>query len=427
MTDLSDPIVAEIVKARIKLLFEKPFFGNLAARLILVDASSWCKTAATDGRHLYYNREFIKSLDIKKGELLFLVAHEVLHCVYDHFGRRGGRDPKLWNMANDYIINWTLIEEKCGGMPPQGLYDKRFTDALSSEEVYDLLKKDSVTIKMPLDEHLELGKDDEKEGGGQSGSSEGQGGGKSVEVTVMGKDGPPKLSEEDLARIRAEIKSAMIQAAQAVGAGKVPAGIRRMIEDLVNPKLDWRSLLDAHVRSSVKDDYTFQRLSRRTMALNAAEGGFGGLRVPLLPAQDVMNTVNVVVAIDTSGSMTEEMLRDFLSETYGIMVTFRDFKLHLFTFDTEIYEPKTFTPENIDEIKEYPMKGGGGTMFECCWEYMKREGIEPERFVMFTDGYPNSTWGDPNYCDTLFVVHGDNSRVAPFGITAYYEPKGKGR
>lgn len=424
MTDLSDPIVAEIVKARIKLLFEKPFFGNLAARLILVDASSWCKTAATDGRHLYYNREFIKSLDIKKGELLFLVAHEVLHCVYDHLGRRGGRDPKMWNMANDYIINWTLIEEKVGAMPPQGLYDKRYTDAMTSEEVYDLLKKDSVTIKMPLDEHLELGNDDDKKDG--QGNSQGQG--QSVEVTVMGKDGPPKLSEEDLQRIRSEIKAAMIQAAQAVGAGKVPAGIRRMIEELTNPKLDWRSLLDAQIRSTVKDDYTFQRLSRRTMALNAAgehgDGGFG-YRVPLLPAQDVLNTIKIAVAIDTSGSMTEEMLRDFLSETYGIMVTFPSFEVHLFTFDTEIYEPKTFTPENIDEIKDYPMKGGGGTMFEACWEYMKREGIEPERFIMFTDGYPGGTWGDPNYCDTLFVIHGDHSRTAPFGITAYYEPKAK--
>lgn len=416
MTDLSDPIVQELTKARVKLLFEKPFFGSMAIRLNLVDASSWCKTAATDGRNFYYNREFIKSLDVKKGELLFLMGHEVMHCIYDHFGRRGGRDPKVWNMANDYIINWTLVEEKCGSMPPQGLYDKAYTDDMTSEEVYNLLMKNSVTIKMPLDEHLELGGDGDEQPGGGGGNGD-------VEVRVMGKDGPPKLSEEDLQRIRAEIKTAMIQAAQSVSADKIPLGVRRMIDELINPKLDWRTLLDAHIRSTVKDDYTFQHLSRRTMAMRAAEGVYRFASVPIMPAQNVVNTIKIAVAIDTSGSMTEEMLRDFLSETYGIMTSFPSFEVHLFTFDTEIYNPQNFTPENIEDIKVYPMAGGGGTMFEACWEHMKREGIEPERFIMFTDGYPNSTWGDANYCDTLFIVHGDNSRVAPFGLTAYYEAK----
>jgi predicted metal-dependent peptidase len=437
MSDLNDPVYREIVAARVKLLFEKPFFGNLAARLIAVDATDWCKTAATDGRHLFYNREFIKSLD--KAELLFLIAHEVLHCVYDTLGRRGGRDPKLYNMASDYIINYTLVEEKCGTMPKSGLYDKRYTDEMASEEVYALLQKDSVTIRMPLDEHLELGADGDDQDG------DGDGDGQYVDVTVTGKNGPPKLSEDDIQRIRSEIKAAVIQSAQQVGAGKVPAGVRRMIDELLTPKMDWRSLLDAHIRSSIKDDYTFSRISRRTwsIAKEAADGltdrfdggansvddvfdAFGAGVVPMLPAQDFMDTVDVAAAIDCSGSMSEEMLRDFLSEVKGIMTTFRDFKVRLWVFDTEIYNYKEFTAENIHEIDEYGMAGGGGTMFECNWEHMKREGIEPQRFVMFTDGYPGGTWGDPNYCDTLFVVHGSNHNLkAPFGITCYYDPKDK--
>ncbi|RYY05586.1 MAG: hypothetical protein EON55_25925, partial [Alphaproteobacteria bacterium] len=119
MADINDPVYQLIVAARVQLLFDKPFFGNVAARLILVDATDWCATAATDGRHMYYNREFIKSLT--KDELMFLVAHEILHCIYDHLGRRGGRDPKLLNMAQDYVINYTLVEDKCGTMPKQGL------------------------------------------------------------------------------------------------------------------------------------------------------------------------------------------------------------------------------------------------------------------------------------------------------------------
>ena len=411
MNDLNDPVYREIVSARVKLLFEKPFFGHLASRLIAVDASSWCKTAATDGRHLYYNREFVKALT--KPELLFLICHEVLHCVYDHLGRRGGRDPKIWNMANDYIVNWTCKDQNVGTMPANGLYEAKWTDELHSEELYEILKKNSVTIKMPLDEHLELGTDT---GDGDGDDGDGGKGGRSVEVTVMGKDGPPKLTEEDMAKIRNELKAALIQTAQAVEAGKIPAGVRRMIAELIQPKMDWRALLDAHIRSSIKDDFTFQRMSRRSWGHSEEPSA-------IFPAQNFMDTVDVAVSIDASGSMSEGMLRDILSETKGIMLTFRDFVLKLWTFDTQVYSYKEFTPENIDEIDTYAIGGGGGTMFECNWEYMKREGIEPNRFVMFTDGYPGGSWGDENYCDTLFVIHGNKTIVAPFGMTAYYEEK----
>ncbi|RYD61786.1 MAG: hypothetical protein EOP83_16220, partial [Verrucomicrobiaceae bacterium] len=436
-------------------------------------------------------------------------AHEILHCIYDHLGRRGGRDPKLLNMAQDYVINYTLVEDKCGTMPKQGLYDKRFPDTMLSEEVYEILKKDSVTIKMPLDMHLDLlGEDpkDDKDGQGQ-GQQQGQGqpkdgqgnGQGEVEVTVMGKNGPPKLTAEDIAKIQAEMKASVIQAAQAVGAGSVPKGVARMIEDLINPKLDWRTLLDAHIRSSVKDDYTFQRLSRKTSALRFAadeeasdkeeaefsrsqgkgdnadhfEGEFSmeagmsdalgdvieapvgktrdehvkelmaqalsgagiapadedeeldpdlALAVPMLPTQDYMDTIDIMCAIDSSGSMSEEMLRDLLSETKGIMQTFRDFRVRVCTFDTQLYNYREYTGENIDEIDEQPLAGGGGTMFECVWEFMKREGIEPNRLVVFTDGLPNNTWGEEGYVDTLFVIHTHTNIKAPWGLTAYYEP-----
>lgn len=418
MSDLSDPVYKELVTARVRLLFSRPFFGQQACRLTLVDASKWCKTAATDGRYFYYNREFIKSLN--KEELLFLVGHEILHCIYDHLGRRGGRDPKMWNMANDYIVNWTLVDQGIGKMPSSGLYNDKYTDELTSEELFEILKKNSATIKMTLDEHLELGNDQE-DGDGEGkgdGDADGQGnpggnGGKTVTVTVMGEDGPPKLSEEELQKIRNDIKSSVIQSVQQLGAGSVPAGVLRLVQQLIEPKMDWRSLLDATIRSCVKDDYTFNRLSRRTWSMDGI----------ILPAQQYLDTIDVAVSIDASGSMSETMLRDILSEIKGIMQTFRDFRLKVWTFDTQVYSHLDFTPENLDDIDSYPLKGGGGTLFECNWEYMKREGIEPQRFIMFTDGYPNGSWGDENYCDTLFVVHGNTKIVAPFGLTAYYEAK----
>jgi predicted metal-dependent peptidase len=415
--NMSDPVVQAIVAARVSLLFNQPFFGNLATRMELIDASKWCKTAATDGRKLYYNREFIKALT--PSELLFLIGHEVLHCVYDHLGRRGSRDPQLWNMANDYIVNYSLKKEGLGDMPKGGLYDERYTDEMTSEEVYRLLEENSTKVQMTLDEHLEMD--------GSDGDDSGDGSGKTVTVTVMGDgNGPPKLTEEDKQKIRNEIKAAVINAAQAVGAGKVPAGVKRLIEDFTNPIMDWRTLLEMHIQSSIKDDFTFIRPSKRSW-------GIGGKARIILPGQNFKDTVDVAVCIDTSGSMTDEMLRDFLSETKGIMETFDDFKLTLWTFDTQVYNPKVFTHNNIDEIMSYNPQGGGGTMFECNWEFMRDpagtgfdgidgigDTIEPKKFVMFTDGYPCGTWGEEGYCDTLFIVHGNTNIVAPWGMTAYY-------
>lgn len=411
MLNLHDEVIQALIQARVTLLFSQPFFGNLATRLNLIDASKWCSTAATDGRNLYYNREFIKSL--KPQELIFLIAHEVLHCVYEHLGRRGGREPKLWNMANDYIVNYTLVKEKLGSMPSSGLYSDKYTDAMTSEEVYRLLEQNSAKIQMTLDEHMELGSDS-KDGGGN-----GNGGGRTITVTVMGdENGPPQLTEEDLQKIRNEIKAATINAAQSAGAGKVPAGVRRLIEDFTNPIMDWRTLLEMHIQSSIKDDFTFQRPNKRSWVIGA-----------IMPGQNFKDTIDIAVTIDASGSMSDDMLRDFLSEVKGIMETFDDFRLTLWTFDTKVYNPIIFTPENLDDIMTYDAKGGGGTLFECNWEFMKEpasagfpefECIEPKKFIMFTDGYPGGGWGDEQYCDTLFVVHGNTTIEAPFGLTAYY-------
>lgn len=400
--NLNDPVVEAIVTARVSLLFHQPFFGNLATRLKPVDATKWCKTAATDGRHLYYNREFIKSLT--KDELIFLIAHEVLHCVYDHLGRRSNRNPEMWNMANDYIVNYTLVKERVGSMPKCGLYDERYTDEMTSEEVYENLQKRSARVQVTLDQHLEgRGEGDNQEGGG----------GQSVEVTIMGDgDGPPQITEEDMQRIRNEVRAAVINAAQAVGAGRVPAGVKRLIDAFTHPIMDWRALLEMHIQSQVRDDYTFVRPNKRSWAMDC-----------ILPGQNYAQEVEVACAIDTSGSMTDEMLRDFLTEVKGIMETFSSFKLDLWTFDTQVYNHKRFTPENLHEIMEYEPAGGGGTLFEANWEFMKANEIEPKRFVMFTDGYPGGTWGDESYCDTLFVIHGNTNIEPPFGLHVYYEKK----
>lgn len=424
-----DPILFEIYKTRFSLLQQTPFFGNLIIRLEPKPVA-WCPTIATDGRKLYYNREFIKALT--RNELKFVFCHEVLHLAFDHLGRKQGRDPDVWGMASDYLVNSILKKQSIGEMPPTALYSDKYNDSMTTEEIYEDLMKNSVEIKETIDQHLKFdGTDGDGEGeDGEDG--DGNGSPKTASARIVGgPDGPPVLSEEEQQRIKNDLRTAMIQASQSCKAGDIPAGVARLINELTNPVMDWRALLENHIKSAVKGDYTFARPSKRSWTLGL--GSYSQYSRPILPSQDFEDTISAAVVIDTSGSMTNEMIRDILSEIKGIMEEFSDFKLTIWTFDCNIYNPVVFTPENIDDILTYDARGGGGTDFEINWAFMKdpaafgfdeMEEFVPERLVFFTDGYPCGHWcppGDEEYCDTLWVLHGTKSIKAPFGQTAYYE------
>lgn len=414
----TDAAVREkLITARIALLMKAPFFGNLATRLKLENADGWCPTAATDGRKFYYNSEFIKKMPQKQVE--FLMGHEVLHCVYDHMGRRGERDPRLWNIADDYCVNQDLLDQRIGEKIPVGLYDTKFK-GWSAEEVYDYLYENAEKINIDdlveqlLDEHMD-GDDDGDGEGDDDGDREGKGGGEGGDKEGKGKGKRPKLTEAEKKAIRDEIKEAVMAAAQTCKAGDLPAGVKRLINDLTDPQLSWRELLPQAIQSTIKYDYTWNRASRKGWDMDA-----------VMPGNDYDKDVDVCVSIDASGSMSDAMLRDILSEVKGIMESFTNFRLHLWSFDTEVYNATVFTSENLDDIMSWSPGGGGGTSFECNWEYMKDNEIMPKYFVMFTDGYPGGGWGEEEYCDTMFVIHGSTTIEAPFGITTYYDlDKGK--
>ena len=392
-------ILDKLITARVGLLLRHPFFGNLATRLKLVNADEWCATLATDGRNFYYNNEFVDKLKPKEAEFGF--AHEVLHNVFDHMGRRDSRDPQLSNIAADYATNQILKDERIGEVPS---WIKIFQDnkyrGMSYEQIYEELYEKAEKIDISklgelLDEHL----DDSDDGEGD-GDQDGNGNGK----------GRPRLTADEKKKIRDEIKEAMVAAAQAAGAGRVPAGVARMISDFTEPKMDWRQMLRMNIQSLIKSNFSFQRPNRKSQHCGA-----------ILPGMMNEETIDVSVCIDMSGSISDEMAKDFLSEVKGIMDEYKDFKLDLWCFDTEIYGYKQFTGDTADEIMDYKCNGGGGTDFEANWTFMKNEDINPKRFIMFTDGYPCGSWGDEDYCETLFIVHGNDSIIAPFGQTAHYK------
>jgi predicted metal-dependent peptidase len=399
-----DPVIEKLTTARVGLLLKAPFFGNMATRMQMVESSEWCPTAATNGRTFFYNRDFVNSLTVKQLEFLF--GHEILHCAFDHMTRVGSRDRQLSNIAMDYAVNQILVDERIGEKITQVniCYDPKYR-GMAWEEIYDELYEKAEKISMEdllaqlgdvLDEHLK-----EEEGAGE-GDKEGEG-------DAKGK-GRPRISKEDAQRIRDEIKEAMIQSAAAAGAGKIPAAIQRMIKDMTEPKITWRELVQQEIQSIVRNDYSFQRVNRKSMHSGA-----------ILPGMKEATTIDIAIAIDMSGSIGVDDAAVFLGEVKGILDQYEDFKINLWCFDTEIYNHKEISQDNAHELEEYEPMGCGGTDFEVNWEFMKENGIHPKKFIMFTDGYPCGGWGDEDYCDTIFIIKGGSTEDAPFGQTVIYE------
>ena len=349
-------VMEDIIVARVGLLLRHPFFGNMATRLKILPCDDWCPTAATDGRHLYFNTQFFNAMTNR--EIEFVIAHEILHCVFDHLGRRDDRDPMIYNIAADYIVNNLLVRDRIGEKPKVvDCYQDFKYDNWSSESVYDELFEKAKQngeeylkqLGEMLDEHLDWEGDSEGEG-----PEEGGNGGKAQ----------PKYSKDEMRKIKEEIKESMMSAAQASGAGNVPGEIARMIKDLTEPKMNWREILRQQIQSTIRCDYTFSRPSRKGWHTGA-----------ILPGMNFDETIDLCISIDMSGSIGEIQGRDFLSEVQGIMDEYRDYNIKLWCFDTKVYNEQDYSADDGEDLVDYEIMGGGGTDFSVNWTYMKEQDI----------------------------------------------------
>jgi predicted metal-dependent peptidase len=398
-------VLDRIIVARVGLLLRHPFFGNMATRLQIKSADDWLGTAAVDGRNLYFNTQFFNAMSNK--EIEFVIAHEILHCVFDHLTRRQDRIPKIYNIAADYIVNNLLVRDRIGTKPTFiDCYQDFKYDKWSSEDVYDDIFEDAKNkgeeflkqLGELLDEHIDWEGEDGNPGGSGADGKESK--------------SRPTYSKEELKKIKDEIKENMISAAQSSGAGNTPGEVQRMIKELTEPKMNWREILRQQIQSTIRNDYTFSRPSRK-----------GQMTGAILPGMNFDETIDICIALDMSGSIGNDQAKDFLSEIKGIMDEYKDYNIKLWCFDTKVYNEQDFSADGGDDLSSYEIIGGGGTDFDANWEYMKYNDIQPKKFIMFTDGYPWNSWGDESYCDTIFIIHShsDKNLQAPFGLTAHYE------
>lgn len=393
------PIEEKLTVARIGLMLRASFFGNLASRMKLIESSNWCPTAATDGKNFYYNTEFVEKLSVKQLEFLF--GHEILHCAFEHFARRGSRIPRIANIAQDFAVNIILSDEKIGTVIDQvNICLDPVYRGLAWETIYDMLMENVQEISVDdilkgmdsLDDHIS--QDDSGTGDGDGdGDNEGS--------------GRPRYSKEEWQEIRDSLKEAMVQA-HAAAAGNVPAAIKRMIQEMTEPKMNWRELLQMNIQSIVRSNYSFSRPSRKGWASGA-----------ILPGMIPEQTIDIAIALDMSGSIGQSEISTFLGEISGIVSQYQDFKINLFCFDTDVYSDATFTHDTVNDLMAYEPIGGGGTDFACIFEHLKEKQSVPKKLIIFTDGYCNS-WGDPDYCDTMFLLFGNESCQVPFGQAVHY-------
>jgi predicted metal-dependent peptidase len=369
---INQEVAHQLTKARTQLVLDHPFWGLMALRLLLVETST-IPTAAVDGKRMLYNPTFIAKLDAPK--IKTLVAHEVGHCMWDHIGRRGDRNPKKWNMAGDYVINAMLVDS---GFEPIGdwLYNKAY-DGMSADHIYSLIPDDDA-------------------GGPAEGGDYG-GPGQPLD-NIM--DGDPNEVESSAM----DWKIATIQAANAAKQmGKLPAAMERFIDELTTVKIDWRAVLRRFVTERSKDDYSWSRPNRRFLS--------SGIYLPSLYSESMGE---IAVVIDTSGSIDQVTLNAFGAEIKAIVQSARPIKTHVIYCDREVNHIDEFSPN--DDL-QFKMHGGGGTDFRPPFAYVDAHGIKPVCLVYLTDGY--GPFPDSADYPVLWVCTTDV--VAPFGETVPIE------
>jgi predicted metal-dependent peptidase len=368
-TTAQNLISASILRLRMK----SPFFATLAM-FAKFSPTQEIFTAATDGKDIFYNEDFIRSLPTKQIDGLLL--HEVLHAALLHIPRRGTREPELWNIAADIVINGMIAQESNFELPAGGLRDSAL-EKFTVEEVYEILQK---RPRIQFNECDLLNQAPSDVPGGST--------------TVV-------LSASAKAELESHWRNALQQArviAQS-SKGNIPLGIQRELDRLTSPQLDWRSYLWRYLTQTPND---FRDFDRRFVGQ--------GLYIETLSGE----SVKVYVAIDTSGSIDNQILRIFLSEVRGILDAYPHLKCDLYYADADAYGPYELEPNS----KFPPPEGGGGTSFVPFFQAIKADQKEQlsSLCIYLTDGYGDFPKPAPA-APTLWVViaGGLESAKFPFG------------
>jgi predicted metal-dependent peptidase len=358
-------LTTKLAKAKTSLILEHPFVGTIALNMPF-EFDENIPTAATNGKRVKFNPKFVDGLTDE--EVKFLVAHECFHPMLEHNFRRGQRQPRRWNMAADYVINKLLVDERIGRMPKVGLHDPKIYNAGhgTSEGIYNVLPE-------------------QDEDSGTNGL---------LDDCEDGEGSPAEQSQ-----IAAEWKVKVAQAAQAAKMmGKMSANMQRLVNEVLQPKVDWRDVLQRFLVRCKDDTRTFARFNRRFIPQ--------GMYLPSVSGE-VMG--EIVFAVDCSGSIDQETINRFAVEIKRVKDDLRPRHIHILYFDSEVGHVESYEPSDKLDVKPH---GGGGTDFAPVFETIIKHEFNPVAIVFLTDLCCNSFGSQPD-APVLWVT--THPGEAPFG------------
>jgi predicted metal-dependent peptidase len=343
-------------------------------------------TAATNGRDVVYNPDFIKTLDDK--ELNFVVLHEALHKAYQHmhlWQKLWKQSPQLANMAADYVVNYSIHEADVNGeittIPSSALFDKKYA-GMTTKQVFELLKKDM-------------------ESQGSSGS-EGH--------DTHDWEGAEALSDEEVKETAKQIDQALRQGE--IIRGKMQGNKNRSVNEILEPKVNWREQLREFVNATCrnKDRTSWKRPHKRFIGHDI-----------YMPSMIGESIGKVVVGIDTSGSIGDKELNEFLTEVVAICDDVSPSSIELLYWDTDVAGHETYNQGDYKAlVQSTKPAGGGGTHVGCVNQYVKDKRIEPEAIIILTDGYVEDDWGGAWGYPTLWAVTTKHN-TSPHGKTIHID------
>jgi predicted metal-dependent peptidase len=399
---MDDPAELKLSAARTRLILDKPFLGALVLRLPLVAADpAWCKSVATDARSLYYNREYVEGMPLE--HLQFVLAHEAMHCALSHFARRQHRIRQRWDLACDFAVNPLLVDEGLRP-PPEALVLDEYR-GMTAEEIYPCIdERDDETLDQHVydnhDSDASRSNDPNGDGGsghgGGRGDNEGDEGGGAGETPQNQKAGglasqPQPLTSNEREQLSLQWQQRLAGAAQqAQQAGKLGASMARLVDHLLQPQLPWRMLLARYLTTVARDDYSWQRPSRRE----------GAAILPSLRSTQI----SITISIDTSGSLSEAEIAEFIAEVNAIKGQLNA-RVVLLPCDSELATGAPWVFESWDEMKMPDIQGGGGTSFLPPFAWAQRQDAAPDVMLYFTDALGEFPASEPPF-PVIWLVKG---------------------
>ena len=373
-----------VIRAKIKLMLERPFWGSLIVRLELKEWDG--DTFATEGKHIFVPKDI---QNYTQPDLEAILAHETAHCALLHCFRIGKRNPLKWNIAADYADN-LLITKDSFVLPKGSLLDKKF-EGMNTEKIF-LLLPDPITIKIPIDV-LSPGSGKGKDKDGKNGNSaKGE-----IEISGYG------VSSKELEQ---EWKEAVANAVQvAKSRGSLPGGFEEYISDYLFPKISWQEILYKYLQvAKGQNDFTSYPFDRRHI-----------WRDIYLPSMNG-DMIELCLAVDTSGSISKEDLTRYISEVRGLCSIFGSYIIHFWMCDAAIHGEDYIITEDSDVPRM--MIGRGGTSFVPVFKRIEELELEELPVIYFTD--LDGEFPKTKRNDVFWIIRKEQNQyhkiTPPFGV-----------